>query len=49
VDIDQDTGKLATPNCPSIFTESFIEGTEPIEYCPLHGGAQEGPDPLPDP
>jgi len=36
VDIDHDTGKLATPNCPNVFTESFIAGTEPVEYCPLH-------------
>ena len=37
VDIDRDTGKLATPNCPRTFTESFIVGTEPLEICPLHG------------
>ena len=36
VEIDRDTGKLATPDCPRTFTESFIAGTEPIEYCPLH-------------
>jgi penicillin-binding protein 1B len=36
IDIDHDTGKLATPNCPKVFTESFIVGTEPVEYCPLH-------------
>jgi penicillin-binding protein 1B len=31
VDIDRDTGKLATPGCPRTFTESFIAGTEPTE------------------
>ena len=36
IDIDHDTGKLATPNCPRVLTESFIVGTEPVEYCPLH-------------
>jgi penicillin-binding protein 1B len=49
VDIDHDTGWLATPDCPNVFTESFIVGTEPIEYCPLHGGGQEGPGPFPLP
>jgi penicillin-binding protein 1B len=49
VNIDHDTGKLATPNCPRVFTESFIVGTEPIEYCPLHGGVpQEGVPELPE-
>jgi penicillin-binding protein 1B len=38
VEIDRDTGKLATPNCPRTFTESFITGTEPVEFCPLHSG-----------
>jgi penicillin-binding protein 1B len=36
VDIDRDTGKLATPGCPRTMTESFISGTEPGEYCELH-------------
>jgi membrane carboxypeptidase/penicillin-binding protein len=36
VEIDRDTGKLATPNCPRTFTESFITGTEPVDLCPLH-------------
>jgi penicillin-binding protein 1B len=36
VEIDRDTGKLATPNCPRRFTESFVTGTEPLEICPLH-------------
>jgi penicillin-binding protein 1B len=41
VDIDHETGKLATPSCPDVFTESFIVGTEPVEYCPLHGHPEE--------
>ena len=36
VDIDAQTGKLATPNCPKIISESFIAGTEPHETCDLH-------------
>ena len=35
-EIDRDTGKLATPGCPRTFTESFLAGTEPTEYCELH-------------
>jgi membrane carboxypeptidase/penicillin-binding protein len=38
VEIDKDTGKLATPGCDRTFNESFTVGTEPTEYCPLHGG-----------
>jgi penicillin-binding protein 1B len=36
LEIDRDTGKLATPYCPRTMTESFITGTEPAEMCPLH-------------
>jgi penicillin-binding protein 1B len=36
VDINRDTGKLATPYCPRTFTESLIAGTKPTELCPLH-------------
>jgi penicillin-binding protein 1B len=36
LEIDRDTGKLATPHCPRTFSESFITGTEPVEICPLH-------------
>jgi len=37
-EIDRDTGKLATPNCERRINEAFLAGTEPTEYCPLHGG-----------
>ncbi len=37
VDIDRDTGQLAGPTCPRVFSESFIIGTEPKELCRLHG------------
>jgi penicillin-binding protein 1B len=36
VDIDRDTGKLATPTCPRMTSEAFLAGTEPVEICDLH-------------
>ena len=36
VDIDRDTGMLAGPTCPRIFSEAFLQGTEPHELCTLH-------------
>jgi membrane carboxypeptidase/penicillin-binding protein len=36
VAIDRDTGKLAQPGCPRVFSEAFIAGTEPTEACELH-------------
>jgi hypothetical protein len=36
VDIDRDTGKVAGPMCPRVFTEAFLTGTAPTEPCPLH-------------
>jgi penicillin-binding protein 1B len=45
VEIDHDTGKLATPNCPKVFTESFLVGTEPVEFCPLHQAQPASPFP----
>jgi len=36
VDIDRDTGKLATPNCPRVASEAFLAGTEPLDICELH-------------
>jgi penicillin-binding protein 1B len=36
VDIDPDTGKLATPACPRVFREAFVAGTEPIQACDQH-------------
>jgi membrane carboxypeptidase/penicillin-binding protein len=35
-EIDRDTGKLALPACPRTYTESFLAGTEPRDYCELH-------------
>ena len=36
VDIDRDTGLLATPYCPRVIHESFLSGTEPTAECELH-------------
>jgi len=36
-EIDKTNGKLATPMCPSVMNETFLAGTEPREYCDLHG------------
>jgi len=40
VQIDADTGLLATANCPKVRTQMFIAGTEPVEACNLHGGGR---------
>jgi penicillin-binding protein 1B len=40
-DIDPLTGKLATPLCPKVLTESFLPGSEPTESCELHGAAAD--------
>ena len=36
MDIDAETGKLATPRCPKVISEAFLTGTEPHELCELH-------------
>lgn len=38
VSIDPATGFLAGVNCPEKQDEVYIAGTEPMEYCPKHGG-----------
>ncbi len=37
VQIDPVTGQLAA-NCPNARSEVFIAGTQPVEFCRLHGG-----------
>jgi penicillin-binding protein 1B len=37
VEIDRDTGLVAGPTCPRVFSEAFIPGTEPHQACHLHG------------
>jgi penicillin-binding protein 1B len=36
--IDPESGQLATAACPKVRTEYFVEGTQPVEMCHLHGG-----------
>ena len=36
--IDPESGGLATPGCPKPVALPFLVGTEPREYCPIHGG-----------
>jgi penicillin-binding protein 1B len=43
VTIDPETLALATPECPVTREEVYIHGTEPSEFCPLHGGRNESP------
>jgi len=38
VQVDPASGQLATAACPKVRTEYFIEGTQPVELCQLHGG-----------
>jgi penicillin-binding protein 1B len=38
VTIDPVSLALATPECPVTREEVYIHGTEPTEFCPLHGG-----------
>ena len=35
--------QLARPECPSSYTEYFLEGSQPTEECPLHGNAEAPP------
>jgi penicillin-binding protein 1B len=36
VNIDKDTGELATPNCPHVIREAFLDGTAPTTVCHVH-------------
>jgi penicillin-binding protein 1B len=42
--VDPQSGQLATPSCPEVVHEYFVAGSEPTQYCDLHGGqnAQAG-------
>ncbi len=42
-EIDPASGKLATPSCPTVLNEIFVEGSEPQAVCPLHGGGDTTP------
>lgn len=36
VEIDRDTGQIATPICPRVTVEAFLAGTEPLASCEIH-------------
>jgi len=38
IDVDSVTGMAATASCPSTHPEVYIAGTEPVQFCTLHGG-----------
>jgi penicillin-binding protein 1B len=40
VQIDPESGMLATPYCPTTISEVYISGSQPVVSCPLHGGGQ---------
>ena len=40
-EIDQETGQLATANCPKTRSEVFLAGTQPVDTCALHGGGTQ--------
>ena len=40
VDIDEETGELATPNCPKVRSEVFIAGSQPLQICHIHGNGR---------
>jgi penicillin-binding protein 1B len=39
-DIDEDSGELATPNCPHVRSEVFIAGSQPLQICHIHGNGR---------
>ncbi len=49
VSICSDSGGIATAWCPRTHSEVFIEGAEPAQQCPLHGGAVTNADRVFDP
>jgi penicillin-binding protein 1B len=38
IEIDPLSGFPATPACPTRRTEVYVAGTQPVGFCPLHGG-----------
>jgi penicillin-binding protein 1B len=45
VTIDPETMQLATPECPITREEVYIQGTQPTEFCSLHGGRMASDSP----
>jgi len=42
VQVDPVSGQLAVPECPTVRSEVFIAGTEPLEFCGRHGNPFAG-------
>ncbi len=40
--VDPQSGQLATASCPQTQNEYFVEGSQPTQYCQLHGGQASG-------
>jgi penicillin-binding protein 1B len=47
--ICMDSGQLAGDECPSTRVEQFIDGTQPVQQCPLHNAALSTSDRVIDP
>lgn len=45
VNIDPETGLLASDKCPKKIETYYVKGTEPKENCYLHGGSTDGIEP----
>ncbi|MBV9744744.1 MAG: PBP1A family penicillin-binding protein [Acidobacteriia bacterium] len=41
MEIDPQSGMLATPYCPKTRQEVYIAGTQPVGICPLHGSGEQ--------
>jgi penicillin-binding protein 1B len=40
VQVDGESGQLATGGCPDVKNEVFLAGTQPVEVCRIHGGGR---------
>jgi len=38
--VDRLNGLLATENCPDTIDEAYLEGTAPVQVCPIHPGSE---------
>lgn len=41
VEVDPTTGQLASTGCPTVKSEVFIVGTQPLQVCQAHGGQRQ--------
>ncbi|MGE5554164.1 MAG: penicillin-binding protein 1A [Betaproteobacteria bacterium] len=46
--VDPTHGYLATDRCPDVRLEVFVQGTEPTQPCPIHGGLPLSSPPPPE-